>query len=65
MSDTSVQSKRTHFMACSLCQNVFPGNYPFLTERFSYDLEIITREHSREINKRTRTDQFDWCSERK
>ena len=36
---------------------------PFSLERFSYDLEMKTREQNRN-NKRTEIERFDWCMKR-
>ena len=35
----------------------------FMVERFSYDLEMKTREQNRN-NKRTEIERFDWCMKR-
>ena len=41
----------------------FRSKHRFLIERFSYDLEMKTREQKRN-NKRTEIERFDWFIER-
>ena len=65
------RNKNVIFSPIMLKLSIPMGSLPYhgvyhsdLIERFSYDLEMKTREQNRTYNKRTEIEQFDWCIER-